>query len=314
MAAWGLPAAGLDLGRRAGYNRKKGRSAQKGAANVCIKRKVFGMKLSSLLLVGAPLLAAWLVAPGKSKKNQCAPFMGLNVAHRGLHTADCSRPENSLSAFDAAAAGGYGIELDVQLSRDGEVVVFHDDTLDRVCGVHGRVDSYTLAQLQGMRLCGTSQTIPTLAQVLELLDGRAPLIVELKTGPRNRQLCRKTLRLLRGYAGAWCIESFDPRIVAWFRRNAPDVLRGQLADAPASYKSKGPLAEAVLGNLLGNVIARPQFIAWGEGKKPALVRFCEWMGVMKVRWTVRPADDRTALEGEYDAIIFEYETPPAYYR
>ena len=93
-----------------------------------------------------------------------------------------------------------------------------------------------------------------------------------------------------------------------------DVLRGQLADTPGSYKSHGPLAGAVLGNLLGNVIARPQFIAWGEGKKTPLVRLCEWMEPMKVRWTVRPADDRIQLEGEYDAIIFEYETPPAYYR
>ena len=272
------------------------------------------MKLSSLLLAAAPFLAVWLVAPGKSKNNQRAPFMGLNVAHRGLHTADRSRPENSLAAFETAAAAGYGIELDVQLSREGEVVVFYDDTLDRVCGVHGRVDAFTLAQLQGMRLCGTDQTIPTFAQVLQLLDGRAPLIVELKTGPRNRLLCRKTLELLRGYPGAWCIESFDPRILAWFKRNAPDVLRGQLADTPGSYKSHGPLAGAVLGNLLGNVIARPQFIAWGEGKKTPLVRLCEWMEPMKVRWTVRPADDRIQLEGEYDAIIFEYETPPAYYR
>ena len=128
------------------------------------------MKLSSLLLAAAPFVAVWLVAPGKSKNNQRAPFMGLNVAHRGLHTADRSRPENSLAAFETAAAAGYGIELDVQLSREGEVVVFHDDTLDRVCGVHGRVDAFTLAQLQGMRLCGTDQTIPTFAQVLQLLD------------------------------------------------------------------------------------------------------------------------------------------------
>ncbi len=315
---------------------------------------------ASWILAALPPLTMWLVAPGRSTKQQRAPFEGLNIAHRGLHSRDKTVPENSLPAFREAAAAGYGAELDVQLSREGEVVVFHDDTLERVCGVSGRVDSYSLASLQQMHLCGTEYTIPTFAQVLEAA-GTMPLVVELKSGPRNRQLCRKTLDLLRGYPGPWCIESFDPRIVAWFRKNAPDVLRGQLADEPRSYTRKtldllrgypgpwciesfdprivawfrknapdvlrGQLADEprsytrqssvcgfVLGNLLGNCLGRPQFIAWGPGKKTLLVRLCEWMGVMKLRWTVRPNDHRPALEGEYDGIIFEFETPAVRYR
>ena len=268
---------------------------------------------ASWILAALPPLTMWLVAPGRSTKQQRAPFEGLNIAHRGLHSRDKTVPENSLPAFREAAAAGYGAELDVQLSREGEVVVFHDDTLERVCGVSGRVDSYSLASLQQMHLCGTEYTIPTFAQVLEAA-GTMPLVVELKSGPRNRQLCRKTLDLLRGYPGPWCIESFDPRIVAWFRKNAPDVLRGQLADEPRSYTGQSSVCGFVLGNLLGNCLGRPQFIAWGPGKKTLLVRLCEWMGVMKLRWTVRPNDHRPALEGEYDGIIFEFETPAVRYR
>ena len=113
--------------------------------------------------IGVLLLLIWFcVKPGRFSAAQAAPFYGVNHAHRGLYAQDQSVPENSLPAFAAAAEKGYGMELDIQLSLDGEVVVFHDDTLDRVCGVHGRVDAFTLAQLQGMRLCGTDQTIPCL--------------------------------------------------------------------------------------------------------------------------------------------------------
>ena len=102
--------------------------------------------------------------------------------------------------------------------------------------------------------------------------------------------------------------------MAGCRRNAPDGLRGQLADAPRSYTGRSSVCGFVLGNLLGNCTGRPQFLAWGPGKKTFLVRLCEWMGVMKVRWTVRPSDHRPALEREYDGIIFEFETPAVRYR
>ena len=115
----------------------------------------------ALIGAAAGSAALFLIAPGSSTKRQRAPFMGTNCAHRGLHSRDKSVPENSLEAFRLAAEAGYGIELDVQLSKDGQVVVFHDDTLDRVCGVHVRVDELTLSELRELRLCGTDQTIPS---------------------------------------------------------------------------------------------------------------------------------------------------------
>ena len=116
------------------------------------------------LVTAAAAVPLFLLAPGRATKRQKAPFMGRNFAHRGLHSRDMSVPENSLEAFRLAAKAGYGIELDVQLSRDGQVVVFHDDTLDRVCGVHARVDEKSYDELRALGLCGTNNRIPLFSE------------------------------------------------------------------------------------------------------------------------------------------------------
>ena len=129
----------------------------------------FSQKVKKAALLGGACAAAiglpvLLVAPGSATKRQKAPFLGRSFAHRGLHSEDKSVPENSLEAFRLAAAAGYGVELDVQLTKDGQVVVFHDDTLDRVCGVPGRVDEKSYNELKLLRLCGTEQRIPLLTE------------------------------------------------------------------------------------------------------------------------------------------------------
>ena len=272
--------------------------------------------IDALLIAGLLLvLILFLIQPGRATAAQRQPFTGWNYAHRGLHSRDKTIPENSLPAFAAAVQAGYGMELDVQLSRDGQVVVFHDDTLDRVTGVQGRVDAFDLAQLQAMPLCGTGHHMPLFSQVLQTVGGKTPLIVELKSGRRNKELCQKTLELLRGYNGPFCVESFDPTIVAWFRRNAPDILRGQLADSCASFLENpgGFLLSFALSRCLGNCLARPQFIAWGPNKKNLAVKLAEAFGPMKVFWTAHPDMDAAALQAEYEGVIFEYYTPEPRY-
>ena len=189
---------------------------------------------AAVLLASVPL---FMLAPGRVTKRQRAPFQNVNFAHRGLHSRDKSVPENSLEAFELASRAGYGIELDVQLSKDGQVVVFHDDDLKRVCGVDCRVDEKTYAELTELRLCGTEYTVPLFTEVLATVRGRSPLIVELKRGRRNIELCEKTYALLAEYRGDVCIESFDPFIVAWFRFHAPELLRGQLAMPAERYEN-----------------------------------------------------------------------------
>lgn len=263
-----------------------------------------------VILAIVMMVLLYMIWPGRPSEAQRAIFGRVWFAHRGLHTQDRTVPENSLPAFAAAAQRGCGVELDVQLSKDGQVVVFHDDTLERVTGAAGRVDSRTLEELQQLRLCNTQATIPLFTQVLEVLNGSGPLIVELKTGPRNRELCQKTLEILRRYPGEYCIESFDPSIVGWFRRNAPDVLRGQLSDAQRNFTMLSKPKGFLLSRCLGNFLARPQFIAWGPGPHNLLERLVCGLGPLRVRWTVHPQDDRQALLEEYDAQIFEFFDPP----
>ncbi len=269
------------------------------------KRKLLKPLLG--LTAAAVLLPLYAVAPGHASRRQKKIFRGVNYAHRGLHSRDRSVPENSLTAFRRAAKDGYGIELDVQLSKDGEVVVFHDDTLDRVCGVHARVEDLTWPELQQLRLCGTDEQIPLLSEVLKSIPGCEALIVELKTGRRNRELCRKTLALLENYHGNVCIESFNPLIVAWFRFHAPDLIRGQLATTMENYADDNirGVKAFLLHNTLLNFLARPQFIAYRVGRRPLLVRLCTRLGALNVGWT---SHEPRSEQGR-DAVIFEFYRP-----
>ena len=138
-----------------------------------------------------------------------------------------------------------------------------------------------------------------------------PLLLEVKRGHNNRRLCELTLAALRTYGGPYCVESFDPTIVAWFRRNAPDILRGQLSQPPKDYgKALNKPAAAIVGNVLTNVIARPQFIAYKIGPKPLSVRLCEAMGAVRAGWTSRA----WTHERDYDIVIFEHYRPGAWFR
>ncbi len=269
-----------------------------------MKRRIGKILIGLGAAVTAPLL---YFAPGASTRRQRAPFRGVNYAHRGLHSRDKSVPENSLEAFRLAARAGYGAELDVQLSRDGQVVVFHDETLKRVCGVDKRVDELSLLELKSLRLCGTEQRIPLLTEALAVIRGAGPLIVELKSGRRNRELCEKTYAILENYRGDVCIESFNPFIVAWFRFHAPDLIRGQLASPYANYRKDGmsPLQAFALSRNLYNPIARPQFIAYRIGNRPPLVRLSELLGVMRFGWT----SHEPRSEKGRDGVIFEFYKP-----
>lgn len=250
-------------------------------------------------------------------------FLHWNFAHRGLHEKDKSVPENSIAAFRAAREAGYGAELDVQLSKDGQVVVFHDDTLDRVCGTipapegltngKGNLKDYTYEELHKMSLCGTRETIPLFTDVLDAFYGGGPLIVELKNvGKDNPELCEKTYEILKGYKGVFCIESFSPVIVHWFKKNAPELFRGQLAMPVKDYE--GEVSKPVgflLGNCLLNFWTKPDFVAYDMNQsRPAHVRNLYKKGMLDICWTSRKPEDQ---KGSYDGIIFEFYRPELKY-
>ena len=265
-----------------------------------------------IILIG--ILIIFLIYPGKCTEEQKKMLVGINHAHRGLHSKDKSIPENSISAFKLAVEKGYGIELDVILSKDGEVMVFHDDTLNRVCGISGKFEDYTLYELREMKLCNSNEKIPMLHEVLEIVNGKVPIIIEIKSGNRNKELCEKVLKCIREYLGPYCIESFNPFIVAWFRKNAPDIMRGQLTMNRKDYDNVPKWMGIVMGNALANVISRPQFIAYGTSSKSFLIKTSERLGAMKVIWTINDDVDYKKYEEENHAVIFEFYEPKARYK
>ena len=255
----------------------------------------------------------WMILCAQPSREQAEPFFHLNCAHRGLFEKDQSVPENTIRAFERAVEHGYGVELDVQLTKDGEVVVFHDDSVDRETEYKGRVDSFSLALLQSMSLFGTSGEtlgIPLFTDVMRVLDEKSPVIVELKTTENYRELCEKTLAILRTFQGPYCVESFDPRIVRWFRKKAPDLMRGQLTENYRGWRHTcGPLKAFAMSHLWTNFWTRPHFIAYGSMERPLALRLASVFGAMTVYWTEKPESDRETLEKRYDCIIFQHFLP-----
>ena len=274
-----------------------------------MRNTAFKILTGCLALAGAAAAGGiCLIAPKRPEKELTAPFAGRSFAHRGLFEKDQSVPENSLPAFARAAEAGYGIELDVQLSSDGKVVVFHDDDLKRACGVDKMVRDLSFEELSSLRLFGTEESIPLFTDVLTTVGGRVPLIVELKSaGPKNNELSGKTAEILASYEGDYCIESFDPRIVRYFRKNLPLVLRGQLMTRPKRYGSTISVPTAiVMSKGLLNILGRPHFIAYDIGPLPFSVRLAHRLGAVNVRWTSHSESDAK----DADLIIFEHYRPP----
>ena len=270
-------------------------------------QKALWTGLGTAACAGAGFL--YLIAPGRSKKEQRAPFQRRYFAHRGLHNDII--PENSLAAFRAAAEYGYGVELDVRLTRDGVAVVSHDDCLLRMTGQDISIEATDFAGLAGAPLAGTEETVPRFADALDILCAAGvPVIVEVKSTSRNRMdaLCAAVLAELDARDGVFCVESFDPFIVQWFRRHAPELLRGQLT-AQANNLAGSSFIRHAASNVLYNFLGRPQFIAHKTGAQSFPVHMAQKLGAMRVCWV---AEDRSQ-EAANDAVIFEHFLPPVEY-
>ena len=256
------------------------------------------------------LLWIFLIAPKKPRAAQLAPFRDRAYAHRGLWGEGA--PENSRAAFERAAERGFAIELDVQLSRDGTVMVFHDYTLDRMCTKEGRLSDFTAAELGKMPLDGMeTETIPTLREVLETVAGRVPLLIELKGESGNTALCPALLDTLADYKGEWCVESFNPLLLQWFRKNAPHVLRGLLwTDLGKEKRDGSPLVNFLLTRMWLNCLCRPHFIAWDHKYPRGMARaLAHRMGAASFVFTVKDATAYRAFLDAGIAPIFDEFTP-----
>lgn len=227
------------------------------------------------------------------------------IAHRGLH--DDVIPENSLLAYQAAIDKTYPIELDVRLIDDGTIIVFHDDTLGRMTDHDGYAAGLRANDLPQFRLKKTEQTIPTLEQVLTLVNGRVPLLIEIKPTPKIGDLESKTIELLKGYTGEFAVQSFDPYSLEYFKKHAPDIIRGQLSAVFAKQSGLSLKKRIALSRLKVTKISDPHFIAFNACNLPN--KQVEKKGLPTLAWTVRSNAEYEKVKNFCDNIIFEGFSP-----
>jgi glycerophosphoryl diester phosphodiesterase len=238
------------------------------------------------------------------------------IAHRGLHDRASGRPENTLAAARAAVAGGFAIECDVQLSADGEAMVFHDAALGRLTAASEPVSSRTAAELGRLAVAGTGETIPTLPDFLAAVGGAVPVIVEIKSAyDGDLRLTRRTAQVATAHAGPVALKSFDPEVVAALRGLVPaTVPRGIVSETTQDDPVYAALPESLrrsVRDLLHLEETRPDFLSWRVDDLPcASTYLCRHLAAMPVMtWTVRTEDQRARAAAHADQMVFEGFVP-----
>lgn len=231
------------------------------------------------------------------------------IAHRGLHNEGQGIIENSASAFATAMAHGYAIECDLQITRDGEAVVFHDESLERLTGAHGLVKDLTAAEMAQLTLRGGNDRVQSLAALLTQVNGKVPLVIELKSHwDGDERLAARALKVLEGYHGAYCLMSFDPDVLATLRRLSPATPRGLVAERAFDpyYSWLPPARQQELRSFSHLARSRPDFVSFYFEELPfAPVTALRAAGLPVISWTIRsPAEARQALR-HCDQITFE---------
>ena len=264
--------------------------------------------LIGLLIAVVILIIALIIAMCPGKKRDSSNFSGKLYAHRGLHNIEKGIPENSLAAFRAAKENGYGVELDVQLTADNKLVVFHDGSLKRMCGADVKVFELTYEELSQYRLLGTEEKIPLFSEVLEVM-GDSHIVCEIKTHSSNTDMavCPIVYEHIKDKPNI-CIESFNPFAVVYFRKHYPEIIRGQLAenffrvDAKKAFFKKFSLTF-----MLFNASSKPDFIAYNHFDRNFFVfRICRALfKPFCVAWTVRSPEEQKNCDGIFSAVIFE---------
>ena len=254
------------------------------------------------------------VIPQVRKRKDLSKYKNAYFAHRGLHNNESFAPENSLAAFRKAVDAGLGMELDIQLTKDKIPIVFHDYNLKRTCGVDKRVDELTLNELKKLKLFNSKEKIPTLKEFLKTVDGKTPLIIEYKIENMDLSLCDISIKQLDKYNGDFCIESFNPICLRWFKKNRPDIIRGQLATHLKRDGEKGNIALFfLLRNMMLNFIAKPDFIAFNHIHSDMLsFKICRKLfKIPTFAWTIKSEEDVKSASKDFDSYIFDSFFPEA---
>lgn len=258
-----------------------------------------------LLLIITYLLC---IKPHMGRREQLKPFEETYIAHRGYFDNNLDCPENSLAAFNRAVEHGYGIELDVQLTKDGRMVVFHDASLKKMCGIKKKVTACTYEELKTCRLHGTSHGIPLFTEVLKLVHGKVPLIIEIKPEGDCIETARQLAHIMKDYKGIYCIQSFHPGVLGWYKKHEPEVIRGLLSTNFRKNKIKrDPLTGFLLTNLLLNWYCKPDFIAYNHKYADEFsYRLCRRLyPVVNAAWTIRSQEELDDARKIFSIMIFD---------
>lgn len=268
-----------------------------------------------VLIVAAALAVLYLLAimPRLGNQKTARKFLGVYYAHRGLHDNASHAPENSLTAFRKAVKAGFGIELDVQVTKDRVPVVFHDFTLERICKKPGKVCDYTWEELKEFTLCDSQERIPRFEDVLKLVNGKVPLIVELKVEWMDIFVCPAADALLQEYKGPYCVESFNPMVLLWYRRYHNKIVRGQLSDGFTKSGEFHGILYGLLQNLMLNWMTKPDFVAYNHKYANVAARkLCRGLyRNIAVAWTIQSQEELERARNQFDLFIFDSFIPDA---
>lgn len=264
------------------------------------------------ILIFLIIIYIFAIMPKMLNRPDLSIFYDRYYAHRGFHKDEHLAPENSMAAFRLAISHSFGIEFDVQLSKDGIPVIFHDFNLKRVCGIDKNVNQLTFQELRELTLFDSQERIPHLQEVIDLVNGQVPLIVEIKSKSNDTSVCSVVASHLDNYNGAYCVESFNPLVVLWYKKNRPQIIRGQLS---TNY-FKGEIKQSkifsfFLQNLLFNFITKPHFISYNY-KYNENLSFVLCRKLYKITTIAYTIPSKMALDNcfkSFDLFIFESFIP-----
>jgi len=232
------------------------------------------------------------------------------IAHRGLHSKDKTIPENSFASYTKALERGYSIELDLNVLKDGTVLAFHDHNFKRLCNDPRELKDVTYQECEYLRLLDTKEKIPRFDQVLQLVDKKVPLLIELKPQGDVIFLCESFMKTISSYQGVWAVFSFHPKVVSWFKKNHPEVIRGQISEYFKDDKKMNPIAKYLMKSFFFNRFTKPDFVSYGIYDMPnkyldKLMR----KGMTVISYAARSQKEFDFVKSHYHNTVFEFFEP-----
>jgi len=225
------------------------------------------------------------------------------ITHRGMHDIKKAIPENSIKAFEKSIENNYIIELDLHILKDNSVVVFHDDNLKRMTGVDKKLAKTTYEEIKDLKLQGTENHIPLFKDVLKVVAGKVPIIIELKYDTKVGLLEKEIMNILRNYKGKYVIKSFNPLTIYWFRKNYPEIIRGQLS---AGFNNeKNIIKKYILKNMIFNFISKPDFISYDINALPSKLVEKYRKKKIVLGWTIKNKEELNKAKKYCDNYICE---------